>query len=105
MKLFTGKVIAVKNAKTATVAVERVVVHPIYKKRFKRIKKYQVHDENGIAVVGETVAFSAGRPISKLKRWSIVIEGEVTTEPEKKVIKVEKKVVVKAKAKKETKAK
>ena len=38
MKIFTGVVISKKMDKTATVAVERVVVHPLYKKRFKRSK-------------------------------------------------------------------
>ena len=73
MKIFTGKVIAKKMAKTATVAVERMVIHPLYQKRFKRIKKYHVHDENGVKV-GETVKFAATRPYSKLKKWIILVE-------------------------------
>ena len=44
MKIFIGKVISTRMAKTATVAVESVGVHPINKKRFKRIKKLHVHD-------------------------------------------------------------
>ena len=36
MKIFTGQVISTKMSKTATVAVERIVVHPMYKKRLKR---------------------------------------------------------------------
>ena len=71
MKIFTGKVIATKNAKTATVAVERFMVHPIYKKRFKRETKYQVHDELGVKV-GDTVKFQDSKPYSKLKKWKIV---------------------------------
>ncbi len=70
MKIFTGKVISNKMAKTATVAVERTVVHPIYQKRSKIVTKYHVHDELG-AKVGETVKFVATRPISKLKKWTI----------------------------------
>ncbi|KKU09332.1 MAG: 30S ribosomal protein S17 [Candidatus Woesebacteria bacterium GW2011_GWB1_45_5] len=70
MKIFTGKVIGTKTAKTATVAVERVVIHPLYKKRFKRDRKYQVHDETGVAV-GDTVKFVATRPYSKMKKWKI----------------------------------
>jgi len=70
MKIFTGNVIAVKNAKTATVSVERVKVHPIYKKRFKRATKYQVHDEIGVKV-GDIVEFKDSKPYSKLKRWKI----------------------------------
>jgi small subunit ribosomal protein S17 len=71
MKIFTGKVIHTKMAKTATVAVERVVVHPVYKKRIKRVKKYHVHDEHGVKK-GQTVKFIASKPFSKLKRWKIV---------------------------------
>lgn len=71
MKIFTGKVIATKTAKTAVVSVERVVVHPLYKKRFRRDRKYQVHDELGVKV-NDMVRFSAGRPYSKTKKWSII---------------------------------
>jgi len=71
MKIFTGKVISTKMNKTATVSVERVVVHPMYKKRFKRNKKYHVHDEVGVKV-GDKVSFVACKPISKLKKWKIV---------------------------------
>lgn len=71
MKIFTGKVIGTKTAKTATVAVERVTIHPLYKKRFKRVRKYQVHDETGVKV-GENVKFIASKPYSKSKKWKII---------------------------------
>ena len=81
MKIFTGQVISTKMSKTATVAVERIVVHPIYRKRFKRTKKYQVHDELGVRV-GDKVFFTACKPISKLKKWKII---EVVSEKKKKI--------------------
>lgn len=71
MKIFTGKVISTKMAKTATVFVWRVVIHPVYKKRFKRSKKYHVHDELGVKV-GDEVRFTASKPYSKLKKWKII---------------------------------
>ena len=80
MKIFTGEVIATKTAKTATVAVERITIHPLYKKRFKRIAKYQVHDEAGVRV-GDTVKFAASKPYSKTKKWKIL---EVIKEKGKK---------------------
>lgn len=80
MKIFTGKVISIKMSKTATIAVERIVIHPIYKKRFKRTKKYHVHDELGVKV-GDKVTFAACKPISKLKKWKII---EVVGEKKKK---------------------
>ncbi len=71
MKIFTGKVIATKMQKTATIAVSRFVVHPIYKKRFKRIKKYQVQDEIGVKVA-DLVKFVSTKTYSKSKKWKIV---------------------------------
>ena len=73
MKVFTGKVVTKKMQKTATVAVTRIVVHPVYKKRVRRIKKYQVHDELGVDV-GQIVKFAASRPYSKTKKWQILNE-------------------------------
>jgi len=71
MKIFTGRVIATKMAKTATVSVERVVIHPLYKKRFVRDRKYQVHDEIGVKV-GDLVKFAASKPYSKTKKWRVI---------------------------------
>jgi small subunit ribosomal protein S17 len=71
MKIFTGSVIATKAAKTAVVSVERVVIHPLYKKRFRRHRKYQVHDELGVNV-GQLVRFAASKPYSKTKKWKIL---------------------------------
>ncbi len=79
MKIFTGHVIATKAAKTAVVSVERVVIHPLYKKRFKRDRKYQVQDELGTKA-GDLVRFAASRPYSKTKKWKIL---EVVTDKKK----------------------
>ena len=92
MKIFTGKVISNKMQKTATVAVERTVVHPLYKKRFRKIRKYHVHDELG-SKVGQMVKFAASKPQSKLKKWKVleIVGGE---------LKIKKAVVQKLKVKK-----
>lgn len=71
MKIFKGKIVATKMAKTVTVEVERFLAHPIYKKRFKRNKKYQVHSDKELKV-GDVVKFVETRPISKTKRWRIL---------------------------------
>ena len=71
MIILKGEVVSKKMQKTATVVVERVVVHPIYKKRYKRLKKYHVHDTFGVEV-GQTVKFVASKPYSKSKRWKII---------------------------------
>lgn len=97
MKIFSGKVISTKMTKTATVAVERIVAHPVYKKRYKRVKKYHVHDDLG-ARVGQKVKFVASKPYSKLKRWKIIeiIESKSGSKSEER----NKKDVKSAKAKK-----
>ncbi|HEX6976996.1 MAG TPA: 30S ribosomal protein S17 [Patescibacteria group bacterium] len=83
MKIFTGVVENTKNAKTASVMVERVFVHPLYKKRLKRTKKYMVHDEFG-AEVGDIVHFVATKPVSKMKKWVIVKVEEKKAEGKEK---------------------
>jgi len=47
-----GKVTSTKMQKTAVVTIERVVVHPLYKKRTKRSKNYKAHDEVGVKLGG-----------------------------------------------------
>jgi len=70
MKIFQGKVISKKMDKTAVVAIETIKEHPVYKKRIKTVKKYHVHDEEGVNV-GDTVKFVASKPYSKTKKWKI----------------------------------
>ena len=83
MKALTGKVKSVKMAKTAVVRVERVVIHPLYKKRYKRDKEYHVHDEIGVKV-GQIVKFVASKPFSKTKKWKIIGLVETHKKEEKK---------------------
>ncbi len=71
MKVFTGTVVSCKLPKTAVVLVERVVLHKIYKKRFKRSKRYMVHDEIGVKE-GNVVTFAPSRPYSRTKKWKII---------------------------------
>lgn len=91
MKVFTGTVVSKKMAKTATVAVEQVVAHKVYHKRFRKIKKYHVHDEIN-ANIGDIVKFVACRPMSKLKKWKLIeIVGDKPKRKEKKTITSKKK--------------
>ena len=48
MKILTGVVVNAKMEKSATVRVDRMWRHPIYKKMIKRSKKFLVHAENPI---------------------------------------------------------
>jgi small subunit ribosomal protein S17 len=71
MRIIIGKVISKLDEKTAKVSVDRVVVHPLYKKRFRRSRGYLVHDEIGVEV-GDKVKFSDSKPYSKTKKWKII---------------------------------
>ena len=67
-----GIVVSDKMDKTIVVKVERVKIHPKYKKRFKVHKKYKVHDEKNERKVGDKVVIEETRPLSKDKRWITV---------------------------------
>lgn len=70
--MLSGTVIASKMQDTCTVAVERYVKHPKYKKYLRRTKKYLVHDAGNTAEVGQKVDIKEVAPISKRKRFALV---------------------------------
>ena len=67
-----GIVVSDKQAKTRVVCVERRFTHPVLKKTVRRSKKYYAHDEKNEYSVGDVVWIEEHRPISKLKRWTVV---------------------------------
>lgn len=67
-----GTVVASKMQDTITVAVERYVKHPKYKKYLRRTKKFLVHDAGNTAAVGDKVEITETRPISKRKSFTLV---------------------------------
>jgi small subunit ribosomal protein S17 len=67
-----GVVVSDKQNKTLVVSVERRYTHPLLKKTVRSSKKYYAHDENNEFKVGDIVWIEEHRPISKLKRWSVV---------------------------------
>lgn len=68
-KTRSGLVVSDKMDKTIVVQIDRMVMHPIYKKFVKQRVKYKVHDETNEARVGDTVLIEECRPLSKQKRW------------------------------------
>ncbi|MDR3263323.1 MAG: 30S ribosomal protein S17 [Clostridiales bacterium] len=68
----TGVVVSNKMDKTAVVAIQQSVKHPLYKKIVKRTKKLKVHDENNELNIGDKVLVAETRPISKEKHWRLV---------------------------------
>src|SRR5262249_16688200 len=67
-----GIVVTDNQAKTRVVRVERRFTHPVLEKTLRRSKKYYAHDENNEYAVGDVVWIEEHRPISKLKRWTVV---------------------------------
>ncbi len=72
MVIRRGKVVSDKMDKTILVKVERMIAHPLYKKRVQKSKNYMVHDENGIASTGDIVEFIDCKPVSKRCHWRIL---------------------------------
>lgn len=71
-KQLQGIVISDGMQKTVVVKVERIRVHPKYKKRLKVHKNYKAHDENGEYHTGDKVIIGECRPLSKDKRWRVI---------------------------------
>ncbi len=71
-KVRIGIVVSNKMNKTISVAIEKRVPHPIYKKYYKKTTKLMAHDENQICNVGDKVKIMETRPLSKRKRWRLV---------------------------------
>jgi small subunit ribosomal protein S17 len=67
-----GQVVSTKMQKTIVVEVSRRVPHPLYKRIVGKRKKFYAHDEQGTAKLGDTVRIQESRPLSKLKRWTLV---------------------------------
>lgn len=67
-----GKVVSVRCAKTLVVETTTRVPHAKFGKIVKQNKKFHVHDNDGVAKLGDTVKIIESRPISRLKRWRLV---------------------------------
>ena len=71
-RILQGVVVSDKQEKTIVVKVERRFTHPLLKKTVRRSKNYHAHDEAKTYKVGDLVSIEETRPISKLKRWTVV---------------------------------
>lgn len=71
-KVRIGKVVSNKMDKSIVIAVEKRVIHPLYKKFYKRTTKFMAHDEKNECNIGDTVKIMETRPLSLKKRWRLV---------------------------------
>ena len=71
-KMQVGIVTSAAMQKTVTVAVDRLVQHPKYKKTVRRTSRFLAHDGEGSCRVGDKVRIMETRPLSARKRWRVV---------------------------------
>jgi len=71
-RILSGTVVKSAMKDTCTVAVERYVKHPKYKKYMRKTKKFLVHDAGNTALVGQKVDIRETRPVSKRKHFELV---------------------------------
>jgi small subunit ribosomal protein S17 len=67
-----GIVISDKTLKTRRVEIPRLVKDPQYGKYIRRKTICYVHDEHNESHAGDTVEIQESRPLSKMKRWTLV---------------------------------
>jgi small subunit ribosomal protein S17 len=71
-RTIVGRVVSDKMDKTVSVAIERLIKHPMYGKFIRRTSKVLAHDENNECKSGDRVSISECKPISKNKSWAVV---------------------------------
>jgi len=71
-RVLQGVVVSDKADKTIVIKVERQIAHPLYKKYYKRSKKFMAHDERNEAKEGDKVRIQESRPLSAKKRWALI---------------------------------
>lgn len=74
-RVLQGTVVSDKGDKTVIVRVERRFMHPLYKKYIRRSKRYAAHDEANKVAIGDVVRIQECRPLSKTKRWEVLVDG------------------------------
>lgn len=72
MRTKKGIVVSEKREKTITVEVSTYKTHPKYQKRYQQSRRFHVHDPEKQYKVGDKVTIYETRPLSKLKRWTVI---------------------------------
>ena len=71
-RTIVGRVVSDKMDKTVSVAIERLIKHPVYGKYIRRTTKVLAHDAANECKPGDRVAISECRPVSRNKSWAVV---------------------------------
>lgn len=80
----SGTVVSDRMEKTIVVSLERMVIHPKYRKYLKRRTRVKAHDETNRCHIGDRVRIVECRPLSRDKRWRVseILQRARTTEDE-----------------------
>jgi small subunit ribosomal protein S17 len=62
--------VRISGPKTAVVEINRLKIHPVYKKKYYRTKRFLVHDEVNCKQ-SDQVYISETRPKSARKSWEV----------------------------------
>ncbi len=74
MRTIKGVVVSNKMDKTIIISVDSYKSDPKYKKRYKVTKRFHAHDETNSVQEWDLVTIKESRPLSKLKRWTLVTD-------------------------------
>jgi len=66
-----GKIVSTKMKNTVVVEIERLMVHPVYKKRLRRTSRFLADDQLG-AKEGDRVRLQSTRPVSAKKQHKVI---------------------------------
>ncbi len=72
MRSKQGIITSDKMNKTRVVTVHSYKVHQKYRKRYRVSKKYYADDPENKFKTGDAVTIYETRPLSKLKRWTVI---------------------------------
>jgi len=77
-----GTVVSDKMDKSIVVRVDRIVLHPRYKRYVRRSSKFMAHDEKNACKIGDKVEIVSSRPLSERKRWRVrsILRSAVTAQ-------------------------
>ncbi len=78
MRSKKGIVTKAKMDKTLVVTVHTYKTHPKYKKKYRTSGKFYAHDGENQYKVGDEVTIYETRPLSKLKKWTVVKPEQVS---------------------------
>jgi small subunit ribosomal protein S17 len=72
MRTKKGVITSAKMTGTVSVAIHRLVFHPVYKKRYRKSKKF-LCDSNGMNLYeGDKVVIEECKPLSKNKHFKVI---------------------------------